>query len=109
VIDWLAQPLDRFAGARGLHRDSARHGGDLRDRVTRLAAAGQRERPGGRLARPAAPLALVFGLLVGFLAVEVWSNSSSAQHAVDTEASAPRSVDLLTATSQPPTSGEWIC
>lgn len=41
------------------------------------------------------PLALVFGLLVGFLAAEVWSDHSSAQQAVDREASAIRSVDIL--------------
>jgi len=40
-------------------------------------------------------VALVFGLLIGFLAAGVWSNNSSAQQAVDSEASALRSVDLL--------------
>jgi len=63
--------------------------------VTRLAAAGQRDALAAVSPGLLPPLALVFGLLVGFLAAEVWSNSSSAQHAVDTEASALRSVDLL--------------
>ncbi len=41
------------------------------------------------------PMGLLFGLLVGFLAAQVWSDSSQAQVAVDREASALRSVDLL--------------
>ena len=41
------------------------------------------------------PTALVFGLLIGFLAAGVWSNSWNAQQAVDSEASALRWVDLL--------------
>ena len=62
--------------------------------VTRLAAAGRRD----ALAAAAGllpPLALVFGLLIGFLAAGVWSNGSNAQQAVDNEASALRTVDLL--------------
>ena len=62
--------------------------------VTRLAA-GQRDSLSGVSPGMLPPLALVFGLLVGFLAAEVWSNSSSAQGAVDNEAGALRSVDLL--------------
>jgi hypothetical protein len=42
------------------------------------------------------PMALLFGLLVGFLAAEVWSDHSTAEVAVDREASALRTVDLLT-------------
>ena len=42
------------------------------------------------------PLGLLFGLLVGFLAAQVWSGADRAQLAVDREASALRSVDLLT-------------
>jgi len=41
------------------------------------------------------PMALLFGLLVGFLAAQVWSDSGRAQLAVDREASALRSVVLL--------------
>lgn len=40
-------------------------------------------------------MALVFGLLIGFLAAGAWSNSSNAQQAVDSEASALLAVDLL--------------
>jgi Protein of unknown function (DUF4239) len=41
------------------------------------------------------PMGLLFGLLVGFLAAQVWSDSDRAQLAVDREASALRSVDLF--------------
>ena len=41
------------------------------------------------------PMALLFGLLVAFLASQVWSDSGQAQLAVDREASALRSVVLL--------------
>jgi hypothetical protein len=40
-------------------------------------------------------MALLFGLLVGFLAAQVWSDSGRAELAVDREASALRSVVLL--------------
>jgi hypothetical protein len=63
--------------------------------VTRLAAAGQRDSLSGVSPGMLPPLALVFGLLVGFLAAEVWSTSSSAQGAVDNEGGTLRSVDLL--------------
>ena len=63
--------------------------------VTRLAAAGQSDALAAVSPGLLPPMALVFGLLVGFLAAEVWSNSSSAEEAVDQEASALRSVDLL--------------
>ena len=42
------------------------------------------------------PMGLLFALLVGFLVAQVWSDSAQAQQAVDREASALRSVDLLT-------------
>ena len=42
------------------------------------------------------PMGLLFALLVGFLVAQVWSDSARAQQAVDREASALRSVDLLT-------------
>ncbi len=42
------------------------------------------------------PMGLLFGLLVGFLVADVWSDSARAHQAVDREASALRSVDLLT-------------
>jgi hypothetical protein len=41
------------------------------------------------------PMGILFALIVGFLAVEVWGNVDRAQEAVDTEASALRSVVLL--------------
>lgn len=41
------------------------------------------------------PLGLVFGLVVGFLAAQVWSDSGTAQQAVNREASALRAADLL--------------
>jgi len=41
------------------------------------------------------PLGVVFGLLVGFLAVQVWNDHGQAQTAVDREASALRAVVLL--------------
>jgi len=41
------------------------------------------------------PMGLLFGLLVGFLAAQVWTDADRAQLAVDREASALRSVDLL--------------
>ena len=41
------------------------------------------------------PLGVVFGLLVGFLAVQVWNDHGQAQTAVNREASALRSVVLL--------------
>ena len=41
------------------------------------------------------PLGIVFGLVVGFLAVQVWNDVGQAQTAVDREASALRSVVLL--------------
>ena len=63
--------------------------------VTRLAAAGQSDALAAVSPGLLPPMALVFGLLVGFLAAEVWSNNSSAEEAVDQEASALRSVDLL--------------
>lgn len=41
------------------------------------------------------PMALVFGLLVGFLVAQLWSNASSARAAVNQEASSLRTVVLL--------------
>jgi len=41
------------------------------------------------------PMGVLFALLVGFLAAQVWTGSDRAQLAVDDEASALRSVDLL--------------
>ena len=41
------------------------------------------------------PLGVVFGLLVGFLAVQVWNDVSQTQTAVNREASALRSVVLV--------------
>jgi hypothetical protein len=44
------------------------------------------------------PLGILFALLVGFIAVEVWSNFDKAKAAVGTEASALRAVVLLAGT-----------
>lgn len=63
--------------------------------VTRLAAAGRGDALAAVSPGFLPPMSLVFGLLVGFLAAGVWSNTSSAQQAVDNEASALRSVELL--------------
>jgi hypothetical protein len=41
------------------------------------------------------PLGIIFGLLVGFLAVQVWNDAEEARRAVDREASALRSAVLL--------------
>jgi hypothetical protein len=41
------------------------------------------------------PMALVFGLLVGFLVAQLWGNISDARDAVNQEASALRTVELL--------------
>jgi hypothetical protein len=41
------------------------------------------------------PLGVIFGLMVGFLAVQVWGDTDRARLAVDREASALRSVVLL--------------
>ena len=63
--------------------------------ATRLAAAGHRDAMSALSPGMLPPMSLVFGLLVGFLAAGVWSNTSNAQQAVDQEAGALRSVDLL--------------
>jgi len=47
------------------------------------------------------PLGLVFALVVGFLAAQVWSDWGNAQQAVNREASALRAADIL-ADSLPP-------
>src|SRR5262245_27750935 len=44
------------------------------------------------------PLGILFALLVGFIAVEVWSNFDKAKVAVASEASALRAVILLAGT-----------
>ena len=44
------------------------------------------------------PMGLLFGLIVGFLAAQVWSDAGSAQDAVNREASALRSVVILSRT-----------
>ena len=44
------------------------------------------------------PLGILFALLVGFIAVEVWNNYDKAKVAVATEASALRAVVLLAGT-----------
>jgi len=47
------------------------------------------------------PLGILFALLVGFIAVEVWNNFDKAKAAVTTEASALRAVVLLAGTFPP--------
>jgi len=44
------------------------------------------------------PLGILFALLVGFIAVEVWNNFDKAKLAVASEASALRAVVLLAGT-----------
>jgi Protein of unknown function (DUF4239) len=41
------------------------------------------------------PMGLIFGLLIGFLAAQLWGEAADARHAVNTEASSLRSVVLL--------------
>jgi hypothetical protein len=60
-------------------------------------AANERRRAAFKAVSPGLlpPLGIVFGLVVGFLVAQVWSDSSQAQQAVNREASALRTVDLL--------------
>ena len=60
--------------------------------MAHLAAGEHREALGAVSPGMLPPMALVFGLLIGFLAADVWGNSSNARQAVDREASALRSV-----------------
>ena len=63
--------------------------------VTRLAT-GERGRAFGRVSPGMLPpLGIIFGLLIGFLAVQVWNDADEARRAVDREASALRSAVLL--------------
>src|SRR3954453_15591912 len=48
------------------------------------------------------PMGILFALIVGFLAVGVWGNVDRAEEAVDNEASALRSVVLLSDDLPPP-------
>ena len=48
------------------------------------------------------PLGIIFGLLVGFIAAQVWSDFDRANAAVDNEAMALRAVVLLAAFLQSP-------
>ena len=47
------------------------------------------------------PLGILFALLVGFIAVEVWGNFDKAKAAVTTEASSLRAVVLFAGASRP--------
>src|SRR4051794_14807684 len=47
------------------------------------------------------PMALVFGLIVGFLVAGLWSDLSDARDAVNREASSLRSAELVTAATFP--------
>lgn len=63
--------------------------------VTRLST-GERGRAFARVSPGMLPpLGIIFGLLVGFLAVQVWNDAAEARRAVDREASALRSAVLL--------------
>ena len=55
------------------------------------------------------PLGILFALLVGFIAVEVWSNFDKAKAAVATEASALRAVVLLAENFPRATEAAYIC
>jgi len=63
--------------------------------VMRLAVGSRREAFKGVSPGMLPPLGLLFGLIVGFLAAQVWSDAGNAQDAVNREASALRSVVLL--------------
>src|SRR5262245_40123104 len=67
--------------------------------VTRLAV-NERRAKGFKAVSPGMlpPLGILFALLVGFIAVEVWGNFDKAKAAVTTEASALRAVVLLAGT-----------
>jgi hypothetical protein len=60
-------------------------------------ARGERSRAGLQGGSPGMlpPLGILFALLVGFIAVEVWNNYDKAKAAVSTEASALRAIVLL--------------
>jgi Protein of unknown function (DUF4239) len=60
-------------------------------------AANERRRAAFKAVSPGMlpPLGIIFGLLVGFLAVQVWNDAAEARTAVDREASALRSAVLL--------------
>jgi hypothetical protein len=65
--------------------------------VTRLAT-GERGQAFARISPGMLPpLGIIFGLLVGFLAVQVWNDADHARLAVDEEASALRSAVLVSA------------
>jgi hypothetical protein len=63
--------------------------------VTRLAVGRWGEAFKGLSPGMLPPMGLLFGLIVGFLAAQVWTDAGRAQDAVDREASALRSVVLL--------------
>ena len=66
--------------------------------VVVLALATGRRAPAFKAVSPGLlpPMGLLFALLVGFLVAQVWNDAARAELAVDREASALRSVDLLT-------------
>ena len=63
--------------------------------VVRLAAGKRREAFKAFSPGMLPPMGLLFGLIVGFLAAQVWSDAGNAQGAVNREASALRSVVIL--------------
>lgn len=69
--------------------------------VTRLAVDGRARAFKGISPGMLPPLGIIFGLLVGFIAAQVWSDFEKAKFAVSTEASALRAT-LLLAESFPP-------
>jgi uncharacterized membrane protein len=86
-VPWLA--LVVFAG-------TALVTGEIYAAVMALAA-NERRRSAFKSVSPGMlpPLGLVFGLVVGFLAAQVWSDAGTAQQAVNREASALRAANLL--------------
>src|SRR5262245_56267698 len=65
--------------------------------VVMALAADERRRSAFKAVSPGMlpPLGLVFGLVVGFIAAQVWSDAGTAQEAVNREASALRAANIL--------------
>src|SRR4051794_11735197 len=72
----------------------------------RIAASGRREAMQALSPGLLPPLGIVFALIVGFLAAGVWGDSDKARDAVSSEASALRSVVLLSEELPPATAAQ---
>jgi uncharacterized membrane-anchored protein YhcB (DUF1043 family) len=94
VIALGAQPADRLVGGRRVRRGGVDHDSDLRG-VLKLAVGERSQAFSGVSPGMLPPMGLVFGLLVGFLVAQLWSDASQARDAVNREASSLRSVVLL--------------